>query len=163
MSILSLRCHKRKGMINMDNCEICTKEVSFVAKRKIADNKIVCSDCLDKARTLTPMQIMRMKKLTVNQLRESIVDSGFEIEEYTPPTIDELIEQLDSTIKCPKCDSKDLQFMQNNKKAFSVGKAVGGAVLTGGIGTLAGFAGKKGNDQWRCSNCGNIFTTKKQK
>ena len=51
-------------------------------------------------------------------------------------------------------------FMQQNKKAFSVGKAVGGAVLTGGIGTLAGFAGKKGKKQWHCQECGNIFETK---
>ena len=66
-------------------------------------------------------------------------------------------------VKCPSCKSTDIQFMQNNKKAFSVGKAVGGAVLTGGVGTLAGFAGKKGDDQWRCNNCGEIFATEKQK
>lgn len=42
--------------------------------------------------------------------------------------------------------------MQNNRKSFSVNKAVGGAALTGGIGTLAGFAGKKGKDQWFCQD-----------
>lgn len=67
-----------------------------------------------------------------------------------------------STVRCPSCNSLDIQFMQNNKKAFSVGKAVGGAVLTGGVGTIAGFAGKKGDDQWRCNDCGHVFTTKKQ-
>lgn len=65
-----------------------------------------------------------------------------------------------NAIKCPHCSSKKVQFMQQNKKGFSVGKAVGGAVLTGGIGTLAGFAGKKGNKQWHCQECGNIFETK---
>ena len=65
-----------------------------------------------------------------------------------------------NAIKCPHCNSKNVQFMQQNKKGFSVGKAVGGAVLTGGIGTLAGFAGKKGNKQWHCQECGNIFETK---
>ena len=65
-----------------------------------------------------------------------------------------------NAIKCPHCSSKKVQFMQQNKKAFSVGKAVGGAVLTGGIGTLAGFAGKKGKKQWHCQECGNIFETK---
>ena len=65
-----------------------------------------------------------------------------------------------NAIKCPHCSSKKVQFMQQNKKAFSVGKAVGGAVLTGGIGTLAGFAGKKGKKQWHCQECGNIFKTK---
>lgn len=65
-----------------------------------------------------------------------------------------------NAIKCPHCSSKKVQFMQQNKKGFSVGKAVGGAVLTGGIGTLAGFAGKKGEKQWHCQECGNIFETK---
>lgn len=65
-----------------------------------------------------------------------------------------------NAIKCPHCNSKNVQFMQQNKKGFSVGKAVGGAVLTGGIGTLAGFTGKKGKKQWHCQECGNIFETK---
>lgn len=65
-----------------------------------------------------------------------------------------------NSVHCPYCKSQNVQFMQNNKKAFSVGKAVGGAVLTGGIGTLAGFAGKKGNNQWVCMSCGKTFETK---
>ncbi|RSJ59171.1 hypothetical protein D8811_00975 [Streptococcus gordonii] len=65
-----------------------------------------------------------------------------------------------NAIKCPHCKSKNVSFMQQGKKAFSVGKAVGGAVLTGGIGTLAGFAGKKGKKQWHCQDCGNVFETK---
>lgn len=48
-----------------------------------------------------------------------------------------------SKIKCKYCRSTNVAFMQNNRKGFSIGKAVGGAILTGGIGTLAGFAGKK--------------------
>lgn len=63
-------------------------------------------------------------------------------------------------IKCPTCHSRDVQFMQNNKKGFSVGKAVGGAALTGGIGTLAGFAGKKGKNEWLCTICHTTFETK---
>lgn len=47
--------------------------------------------------------------------------------------------------------------MQNNRKGFSVGKATGGALLTGGIGLLAGFAGKKGKNEWYCNNCGRTF------
>ncbi len=69
-------------------------------------------------------------------------------------------EKKQNIITCPNCKSKDVTFLQQDKKAFSVGKAVGGAVLTGGIGTLAGFAGKKGNKQWHCKNCGNFFETK---
>lgn len=52
-------------------------------------------------------------------------------------------EKKQNIITCPNCKSKDVTFLQQDKKAFSVGKAVGGAVLTGGVGALAGFAGKK--------------------
>lgn len=69
-------------------------------------------------------------------------------------------EKKQNIITCPNCKSKDVTFLQQDKKAFSVGKAVGGAVLTGGVGALAGFAGKKGNKQWHCQNCGNFFETK---
>lgn len=66
-----------------------------------------------------------------------------------------------NAIKCPKCGSKNVQFMQQDKKGFSVGKALGGAVLSGGVGAVAGFAGKKGKKQWHCLNCSNVFETKK--
>ena len=63
-------------------------------------------------------------------------------------------------MKCPKCKSTEVTFMQNNRKGFSIGKAVAGGVLTGGFGAIAGFAGKKGKNQWHCKNCGNVFQTK---
>ena len=66
-----------------------------------------------------------------------------------------------NTTLCPRCQSTNIHFLGNNRKGFSVGKAVGGAVLTGGIGTLAGFAGKKGKkDTWHCKNCGELFEMK---
>lgn len=59
---------------------------------------------------------------------------------------------------CPKCNSRNLQILGQHKKGFSLGKAVGGAVLTGGIGTLAGFAGKRTKKvDVICMNCGNKF------
>lgn len=66
-----------------------------------------------------------------------------------------------SGVYCPSCRSLNVQFMQNKRKNFSVGKAIGGAFLTGGIGTLAGFAGKQGKkNQWFCQNCGRTFIRK---
>ena len=41
-------------------------------------------------------------------------------------------------IGCPKCGSTEITA---NKKGYQVGKAVGGAILTGGVGLLAGFHG----------------------
>ena len=67
---------------------------------------------------------------------------------------------VSNIITCPNCNSKNVSFLQQDKKAFSVGKAAAGVVLTGGVGALAGFTGKKGNKQWHCQNCGNMFETK---
>lgn len=67
---------------------------------------------------------------------------------------------MGKTMKCPKCNSTNIQVMGNNRKGFSVGKAVGGALLTGGIGTIAGFAGKKGKYEVFCMDCGHRWKTK---
>ncbi|MBL1228196.1 hypothetical protein IW492_02980 [Enterococcus sp. BWB1-3] len=67
-------------------------------------------------------------------------------------------------VHCPKCRSLNVHFMQNKKKGFSIGKAIGGTILTHGlvIGSLAGFAGKRGKkNQWHCMHCGKTFFSKK--
>lgn len=69
-------------------------------------------------------------------------------------------EKQQSIIICSHCGSKDVQFMQNNRKNFSVGKAAVGVALTGGVGTLAGFAGKKGDNEFFCTSCNKKFTHK---
>lgn len=62
-------------------------------------------------------------------------------------------------VKCPKCGSDQIAA---DKHGFSAGKAIGGAVLTGGIGLLAGFHGSKKIDI-TCLNCGNKFRPGDQK
>lgn len=64
-------------------------------------------------------------------------------------------------VKCPHCKSTDVEFMVQQRKSFSIGKAAAGTIMTGGIGALAGFAGKKGKKEWHCKNCGAVFATKK--
>lgn len=68
-----------------------------------------------------------------------------------------------SKVYCPNCGSTNVQFVAQDRKSFSAGKAIGGALLTGGIGALAGFAGKKGDYQCFCQNCGEFFTVPKKK
>ena len=66
-------------------------------------------------------------------------------------------------MKCPKCKGVNIQVIGNDRKGFSVGKAVGGAILTagtGGIGSLAGFIGKKGKYDCFCQDCGHRFKVK---
>ena len=51
---------------------------------------------------------------------------------------------------CPHCGSSQLVA---NKKGFGAGKALTGAILTGGIGLLAGFIGS-GKVKVTCLKCG---------
>ena len=59
-----------------------------------------------------------------------------------------------NNIHCPKCNSTQLHF---DKKGFSGKKAVVGAVLTGGIGLLAGTLGSN-KILANCMSCGNQFS-----
>lgn len=54
---------------------------------------------------------------------------------------------------CPKCHSRELHAEQ---KGFSGGKALAGAIVTGGIGLLAGTIGSK-EVQVTCLKCNNRF------
>jgi hypothetical protein len=54
---------------------------------------------------------------------------------------------------CPKCHSKELH---SEHQGFSGGKALAGAVLTGGIGILAGTIGSK-DVRITCLKCGHHF------
>ena len=70
------------------------------------------------------------------------------------------VKQVANEVKCPRCKSTNIQVLGNNRKGFSFGKAVGGAILTGGIGLLAGFAGEKGKYEVFCTDCGHRFKVK---
>ena len=57
----------------------------------------------------------------------------------------------DEKLYCPYCGSSNLTA---NTKGFGVGKALTGAVLTGGIGLLAGFVGSN-KVKIPCLKCGH--------
>lgn len=60
------------------------------------------------------------------------------------------MEESQEKLKCPKCNSTQLTA---DKRGFNTGKAVVGAVLTGGVGLLAGLHGKD-NIVIYCMSCG---------
>lgn len=60
-------------------------------------------------------------------------------------------------LKCPNCGSNNVEFVKNKRK-FSIGKAIGGSMLSFGVGGLAGFIGKDGKKNiFVCMNCGKEF------
>lgn len=60
------------------------------------------------------------------------------------------MDKYTSTHYCPKCHSSNIQF---SKQGFSIGKAVIGGILTGGIGAIAGFHGRN-RMKGKCLKCG---------
>ena len=71
------------------------------------------------------------------------------------PTIPKIrvVQEGENLPQCPKCKSKQVTF---NKKGFSAGKAFAGAVLTGGVGLLAGGIGKN-KIVLTCLKCGHTW------
>lgn len=63
----------------------------------------------------------------------------------------------ENSVKCPKCGSSQITAQ---KKGFSGVKAVGGALVAGGVGLLAGLHGSSDIDV-TCLNCGKHWNPKK--
>lgn len=61
--------------------------------------------------------------------------------------------QPEEYLCCPKCGSRELHA---EHKGFSGGKALAGAIVTGGIGLLAGTIGSR-DTQITCLKCGKKF------
>jgi DNA-directed RNA polymerase subunit RPC12/RpoP len=65
-------------------------------------------------------------------------------------------EEFREVIRCPKCNSEMVEIY---RKGFGAGKALAGAVITGGIGLLAGFIGSN-KATAVCLACGKRFEPK---
>ena len=98
--------------------------------------------------------------MKLRELTQKIQEASASLQEFSDSW-----NELSKTMLCPKCDSLNVAPIGESKKGFSVGKAIGGGVLTGGlgIGTMAGFIGKKRGNNFYCQDCGNIYTVKYKK
>lgn len=142
----------------MKNCELCNSKFGlFNAKFVLNDGHVICTKCTILLGMIYKPDIPKYKATPFKEVKSNYLYRS-ELKDHLK---NEPIETNTNILKCPRCESTNVDFMQNNKKDFSIGKAAAGAALTGGIGTLAGFAGKKGNNQWHCKSCGNVFETKK--
>jgi len=68
---------------------------------------------------------------------------------------------LRNALYCPHCLSINVDVMGGRPKSYSIGKALGGAMLAGDVGLLAGFAGTNGGYECRCKDCGRRFKINK--
>ena len=59
--------------------------------------------------------------------------------------------EAEKPVECPKCKSTQISA---SKKGFSVGKAIGGALILGPFGLVGGFAGS-GDLKLTCIKCGH--------
>lgn len=97
---------------------------------------------------------------TAHATRKGMKAFGDGVSKSSNVAIDKINDKMsgNKNIKCIRCKSTNVEYMTNDRKGFSVGKAAAGGLLTGGVGTLAGFAGKKGKKNiWHCKDCGKQF------
>lgn len=147
-------------------CNMCKKEMAIdkAACKKTSEGyeleePIKCSYCGSRDRYITDYNKMLKR---YNRFEKDKNIEKFEAEkrerlnELNNPT--KPINQFG--LRCPKCGGNNLQVMGNDRKSFSVGKAIGGTLIAGGIGALAGFAGAKGKYDMLCNNCGHRWKTK---
>lgn len=69
--------------------------------------------------------------------------------------------QRKAGLRCPKCGSTDVTFLNNTSKSTSAGKALIGAETFGLEGMVVGAAmGKKGKREYLCNHCGKRYSVK---
>lgn len=69
--------------------------------------------------------------------------------------------QRKAGLRCPKCDSTDVTFLNNTSKSTSAGKALIGAELFRLEGMVVGAAmGRKGKREYLCNHCGKRYSVR---
>ena len=69
--------------------------------------------------------------------------------------------QRKAGLRCPKCGSTDVTFLNNTSKSTSAGKALIGAELFRLEGMVVGAAmGRKGKREYLCNHCGKRYSVR---
>lgn len=133
----------------MAKCFVCGNKIGLLDDKGFTnDHKFICYEDInklfgtDKAKKHSvPAEL----KKELNQINSAAILKAFSNESSGKPF-------------CPYCGSENVQPLGQHRKMFSVGKAVGGAVLTGGVGAVAGFLGKNTKQtDFVCMDCGKQF------
>lgn len=161
-----------------DTCAICKKETSFFQnRRKIANDEVVCNECFLRAETLSPKQMVFTKKVTADEIRQSIIDSNKNGENLLN------FKSTKDIGNAVKFDDKNKRFLILGHKEFHVinysdvtsfelikngdvitssglGRAVAGGVLFGGAGAVVGAVTGKGKEKDYCNSLKIKINTK---
>lgn len=156
-------------MSNM--CEICEQETTFLTRRKIANKEIVCEQCIKRAKSLTFKESISLRRLTVDRVKESILESnerGEDVLNFIPTNeignfikfddINELILVpggfLNNDIVYNYNNIIDFELLEDGESVASggLGRALVGGALFGGTGAIVGgVTGKRKNKEF-CSS-----------
>lgn len=69
--------------------------------------------------------------------------------------------QRKAGLRCPKCGSTDVTFLNNTSKSTSAGKSLLGAEVFGLEGMVVGAAmGRKGKREYLCNHCGKRYSVR---
>lgn len=161
-------------------CFICGKKITWSAKGITNNSKGICPEDINKLvinananKLSVPLSVAiwiqkkssdEIKRLIVNNItftmKEIKMDKAKASSNVTKCAKEDvsITRKQQPTLSCPCCGSTKIQPLGQHRKTFSVGKAIGGTVLTGGVGALAGFIGKKTNQtDFVCMSCGKQF------
>jgi hypothetical protein len=130
--------HKGKKLDRQlcDNCDLKSGKCPY-CKSSITAVQKACLKCLSSWHKPRGISVKKTPIIEIQPVKET----------------HHVLEKSDESIKCPKCNSNQIT---SNKKGFSGTKAVAGAVLTGGIGLLAGTIGSN-KVKITCLRCGHVF------
>lgn len=141
-------------------CVNCGMELGFLTPSSpLKDHKYLCESCTDKLFSKAESSKLGLFQYKTDWLLKATdVQACHYLKEGKQLIMDSNGNITNAELFCPHCGSINVQPLGQHRKGFSVGKAVGGAVLTGGVGALAGFAGKKTKQtDFVCMDCGQQF------
>ena len=140
----------RSGIFNEDGLRliaVAAKNIRNMSKSTKESLRAIGIDADDMIAKLNSGQI------TIGQAISAISSKLGELNPQSQQIQQIVQPQQEEYLCCPKCGSRELHA---EHKGFSGGKALAGALITGGIGLLAGTIGSR-DTQITCLKCGNKF------
>ncbi len=151
----------------MNNCAICETNLGFFNRRKIANDEAICESCLKKAKTLTPKQIIKLKTVTLDEVKQSIEKSIGSVNYNFTPTyeVGDVVKFDDNnkkfliplpieSIVVVYDDVVSFELIEDGESVASggVGRALVGGALFGGAGAVVGAVTAKKKQKEYCTN-----------